>query len=324
MKIVFQSRTPLPVARYGGTERMQYWLMKELVRQGHRVAFIGPKESQVANIGVQLIPYAGEADWSSSIPSDANVVHLFEEVIFKVPVPYIVTIGGNGQPGQTFDQNAVFVSAKHARNHGSDRYVYNGIDFDEYPWDGDSKKGWDQFLFLAKASWSVKNLKHCVKSCRAAKKHLHIGGGRSLTLSRYIHSYGLVDQSQKQRLFAKTDALLFPVRWEEPFGIAIVEAFAMGLPVVGSPYGSLPELITEGMGVLVRNYDELLSVVGSTRPQSILSPSQLRQEALRRYSMPVVAGNYLALYEEVQGGRPLNTKPPQAQFKERPENLLPF
>lgn len=324
MKIVFQSKTALPVARYGGTERMQYWLMKELVRQGHEVALLGPEGCRVEDIGVQWIPYGGEEDWSASLPKDTDVLHLFEEVTFKVPVPYLVTIGGNGQPGQQFDQNAVFVSRKHARNHGSDRYVYNGIDFDEYPLSQAPEKGWEQFLFLAKANWSVKNLKHCVRVSRSCRKHLHIGGGRALSLSRYIHSYGMVDQVQKHKLFAKTDALLFPVRWEEPFGIAIVEAFAMGLAVVGSRYGSLPELITEGMGVLCVDQQELKEVVCGDRPTGLFSPEKLRQEAQKLYAMPVVARNYLSLYQEVLNGKSLNPAPPKAQFQERPENILPF
>ncbi len=325
MKILFQSRTPLPVSLYGGTERMQMWLMKELVRQGHQVVFVGPASSRVSEAGVEHIHLEPQyhLDWAHLIPSGVDVVHLFEEVGFKVPTPYLVTIGGNGQPGQQFDVNTVFVSGKHAANHGSDRFVYNGLDFEDLPTPPQEPKDWDNFVFLAKASWKVKNLRHCVKACRKARKHLHIGGGRSWTPSRYIHSWGMVDQERKAELLAQGDALLFPVRWEEPFGIAIVEAFAMGLPVIGSPYGSLPELITENMGIICKSYEELLAALKDSSRGRSFSAAFIREQALARFSIAEVARQYLKLYAEVQS-RPLNSKRPVAQFTERPVALLPF
>src|SRR5690606_27535598 len=136
--------------------------------------------------------------------------------------PTLVTIQGNGKQGEDFSRNTSFLTRKHAAIHGSDVFVYNALDFEEYPWQP-TKKNWDQFLFMAKGSWKVKNLKHCIKACKQSKKHLHIGGGKSWLPSKYIHSYGMVGGDEKLEIMRKCDALLWPVRWHEPFGIAVIE-----------------------------------------------------------------------------------------------------
>ena len=68
MKILFQHDGIIPVKTYGGTERILYWLMKELSILGHEVYLIVHPQSQVKDIGVRLIEMTHE-DWvSSSVP----------------------------------------------------------------------------------------------------------------------------------------------------------------------------------------------------------------------------------------------------------------
>jgi len=55
--------------------------------------------------------------------------------------------------------------------------------------------------------------------------------------------------------------LLFPVLWNEPFGIALIESLYFGCPVIGTPYGSLPELIPKEVGFLSSKKDELVIAV---------------------------------------------------------------
>jgi glycosyltransferase involved in cell wall biosynthesis len=324
MKIVFQHQCELPVATYGGTERILFWLMKEFVRQGHQVCFLGDPRSRLAEYGIELIPVeSGSQDWRPLIPKDVDVVHAFSTPPFELEVPHIVTIEGNGKPGEEFHHNTVFVSGKHAELHGSHSFVHNGIDLEEYPFRPRAKPAeWENFLFLAKAKWPVKNLRHCVRACRAGRRHLHIAGGRSWWPSRYIHNYGMVDQVKKNELLAKTDALLFPVRWHEPFGIAVIEAFAAGLPVIASPYGSLPELVNDRVGVICRNYDELALAVRE-RPRDF-DAEEIRHYVETKFGIPVIANQYLSLYEKVIGGEKLNAVRPRATFHEDAQLLLPY
>lgn len=67
----------------------------------------------------------------------------------------------------------------------------------------------------------------------------------------------------KARLLAGADALLFPIQWEEPFGLAMVESMASGTPVVATPRGAANEIVEEGVtGFLGRDVDELVATVG--------------------------------------------------------------
>lgn len=320
MKIVFQHNDILPVLKYGGIERIIFWHMKDLVKLGHRVVLIGHPDSQVKKLGIELIPMQDGKDWATLIPKDTDIVHLFYN--HKVDgFPTINTIQGNGKIGEQFNKNTAFVSKKHAENHGSDQFVYNAIDLEEYPYEFKEKK-WEHFLFLAKASWRVKNLAHTIKACRSSNKHLHIAGGRWIGLSRYIHSHGMVGGEEKLNIIRSCDALIFPVRWHEPFGIAIIEAMAMGLPVIGSPYGSLPELITAETGFIVNNYDELLSKLKN--PNKTFNPRTIRKYVEENFAMRRHSQSYLALYEKVIRGEELNQKNPAYQLTVRAEELLPF
>lgn len=321
MKILFEHNGSLPVKRYGGTERIIFWLMKELVKRGHEVFLIASADSDVKKYGIKLIPRTVD-DWRSLVPSNIDIVHLFSPTELEMEFPFLLTVEGNGQIGEAFPKNTVFVSKKHAQNHASLAYVYNGIDMDEYPYTKGTKKNWNNFLFLAKAKWKVKNLKNCVQACKSNKKHLHIAGGRTFSFSRYIHSYGMVDQKKKLELLNRTDALLFPVRWHEPFGIAIIEAMALGLPVIGSPYGSLPELIRPNTGLICDTFDELMDAVSGTNND--FRADEIRRYVEKKFSVQKMADDYLSFYDKVIKGKTINRILPTNVTGNHPELLLPF
>jgi glycosyltransferase involved in cell wall biosynthesis len=329
MKILFEHKNPLPVKEYGGTERIIFWLMKELDRRGHHVLLIGHPDSILKGTNITLIPHKSEEtqnDFRSLIPADVDITHLFYNPHFPLPTPHLITIEGNGRANEYFSPNTVFVSEKHARNHGSQHYVYNGLDFNEYPHPLKKlplKNDWNQFLFLAKAKWKVKNLKGCVQAAKKAKVHLHVAGGKAWSFSPYIHSYGMVGQEKKLELLRRTHGLLFPVRWHEPFGIAIIEAFSQGLPVIGTPYGSLPELIPPEMGFIVNNAQELYQALQD--PPRSFDGEQIRHLCEQRFSVQLMADRYEDLYQTICAGRTLQQDRPTLQDTSRlPEDLLPF
>jgi glycosyltransferase involved in cell wall biosynthesis len=321
VKILFHHPHPLPVSEYGGIERILWWHMKRLVVEGHQVVLIGNPNTNVESTGIELIAYPhDDLNWQHLIPQGIDLIHLFYNYDPKVNIPVVNTIQGNGVQGEFFHLNTVFVSSKHAQNHGSGSYIYNGIDFTEYPYIPKKKK-WNDFLFLAKASWSVKNLKGCVKACRSSHKNLHIAGGKYFWPSRFINNYGMVGGQKKLEIINHCDALLFPVRWHEPFGIAIIEAMACGLPVAGSPYGSLPELINPSVGKIVKNQSELTEFVHQDR--------QYDSEAIRNYAQKKfnIIGHtldYLKIYQKVINGQSLNAKNPSWVFEQKAVTLLEF
>lgn len=324
MKIVFSHNGILPVLGYGGIERILFWHMVELARMGHQVVLIGHPDSKVKEYGIELIPMKGtNQEWIEQVPADADIIHLSYN--YKVPgkIPTIITVHGNGQIGEVFDKNAVFVSKRHAEIHGSDQFVHNAIDLSEYPYHPKAKREWKNFLFLAKASWRVKNLKDTVKAARKNKKHLHVAGGRWWGLSRYVHNHGIVGGDDKMSIIRSCDFMAFPVRWEEPFGIAVIEAMSQGLPVIGSPYGSLPELITKEVGFIAKNHTELEALVAGDYSNQF-NPDTIRKYVEDNFNVRKHAESYLERYKKVINGEDLNKANPTYKFTQRAEDLLPF
>lgn len=324
MKIVFYHHAPVPVAGYGGTERILFWHMVELARTGHDVTLIGHPDSKVTEYGIKLIQAHVPTikDLNQYIPVGTEIVHLQINAEVK-GYPTINTVHGNGQVGEIMKQNSVFVSKKHAEIHGSESYVHNAIDFKEYPFEPKAKREWNRFLFLAKASWKVKNLKLIAKACRNSSKHLEVAGGRWWGLSRYIHNHGIIGGDYKLKLIRECDALLFAVRWHEPFGIAVVEAMSQGIPVIGSPYGSLPELISKETGFIAENYDQLKKFVSEDHSKTF-DPKVIRKYAEDNFGIELYSKRYLALYEKVIRGEKLNATSPTYKLGIRAEELLPY
>jgi len=324
LKIVFQHDHPLPVTKYGGIERVIYWHMRELAKLGHEVILIGHSDSKVDQDSIQLIPMSPSdiGDWDHLIPRDSDILHLAYNYTPKISIPTINAIQGNGKIGEIFSENAVFISQSHAHNHGSEVYVYNGLPLEEYPINPRSSLEWKNFLFLGKASWSVKNLKGCIKACKKAHKNLHIAGGRYLWPSCWIHSHGMVGGEHKIQIIQQCDALLFPIRWPEPFGLAIIEAMAMGLPVIGSCYGSLPEIINSEVGIICNNSIELFESVKTKKYD--FSPKKVRNYVQNNFSVERNTHEFLKLYHRILAGETLNKQCPTWKLSTPANQLLEF
>ncbi len=132
----------------------------------------------------------------------------------------------------------------------------------------------------------------------------------------------MVKQEDKIPIMKNMDAFLWPVRWHEPFGIAILEAYSQGLPVIASKYGSLPELVNEKTGVLCENYEEFLSVL--ERKENSFSSDYIRNHLEENFSTKRMALNYLKYYKKVLDGEAINPQPPRTLSDVPPETLLPF
>lgn len=322
MRIVFQHDSVLPVAKYGGIERMIFWHMKELVKQGHEAVLIGHPESDVERYGIKLIPQKS-TEWWKQIPEGTDGIQLFYNFAPPVDIPLILNIGGNGKKGEKFHRNTVFVSGRHAKNHNSNSFIYNAIDFEEYPFQPNEDKQWQNFMFLAKASWKVKNLKDCLWACKKSKKNLLICGGKSYMPSRYVKNFGMVDNNKKLEVMRESNAFLFPVRWHEPFGIAVIEAMSQGLPAFTSSFGSLPELIeNDDLGLVLKNKDDLLKVI-STQPKEY-NPETIRKHVEQKYCISKFSESFVELFKRVGSGEFLNDTEPEWSLENEAQFLLDF
>jgi glycosyltransferase involved in cell wall biosynthesis len=200
--------------------------------------------------------------------------------------------------------------------YGSDVYVYNGMDWDDYgPVDLENTRSY--FHFLGKASWRLKNLRGAIKVIHKTpgEKLAVLGGTRlnfnqgfRLTLSPRVKFHGMVGGDLKHTLLQGSKGLIFPVRWHEPFGIALTESLYFGCPVFGTPYGSLKEIVIPEVGFLSNNSDDLASAVLNV---DAYSRKKCHEYARDVFNSSVTTKKYIAMYEKVLNGEKLNAHPPK-------------
>jgi glycosyltransferase involved in cell wall biosynthesis len=108
---------------------------------------------------------------------------------------------------------------------------------------------------------------------------------------------GEVGGQAKRDLCARARTLVFPIQWDEPFGMVMIEAMACGTPVVASRCGSVPEVVTPGRtGFIADTVDGLVDAV--TRVHEI-DRAECRRHAERRFSVARMADGYEAVYERL-------------------------
>ncbi len=301
---------------YGGTERMIWSLGKELSRLGHELVYLVKKGSYCDYAKVLYIDE--NQSIGDQIPPDFDVVHFFirPEDVDRVSLPYVITLQGNLNNYTELDRNTIFVSKNHAQRFASSSYIHNGIDWDEYT-PPDLNRERNHFHFLAKAAWKVKNVQgaiNVIKKTKSEKLEV-LGGvrfnfkmGMRFTFTPKVHFRGMIGGPEKDRLINGSKGLLFPVRWSEPFGIAITESLFYGCPVFGTPYGSLPELITEDFGYLSNKEDELVSAVLNSESYS---RQKCHEYARDEFNSKKMTQKYLKKYEKVINGEFLNENKPR-------------
>jgi len=119
---------------------------------------------------------------------------------------------------------------------------------------------------------------------------------------RHVRYVGEVTGAPKQQLYARAAALLMPIRWEEPFGMVMIEALACGTPVIAFPEGDAREIVIDGHnGLLVG--DEADMARATTQLGSI-DPHDCRQSARTRYDVAITADGYEAVYRRAAGMAP--------------------
>ena len=115
---------------------------------------------------------------------------------------------------------------------------------------------------------------------------------------RFIEYVGEADLAAKNELLGNSMAMLFPIEWDEPFGLVMIEAMACGTPVIGLRRGSVPEVVRDGVsGFVCETVEQMIECV---RDLSI-SPLLVHQYAREHFSVEVMTRKYLDLYESIYG-----------------------
>jgi glycosyltransferase involved in cell wall biosynthesis len=110
---------------------------------------------------------------------------------------------------------------------------------------------------------------------------------------------GEVDGADKDRFLRHAAALLFPVRWPEPFGLVMVEALACGTPVIAFRRGSVPEVIDDGVTGFI--CDDEASMVEAIGRLDEIDRARCREVAQARFAPERMAEDYIEVYEQLVG-----------------------
>lgn len=184
--------------------------------------------------------------------------------------------------------------------------VHNAVDVSRFPM---QEKKEDFALFLGRTG-PEKGIPHAVAAAREAGIPLLIAAkSREQHERRYfkqevepllgpgVEWLGEVGRDRKIELLSAARCLLFPVCWEEPFGIVMAEAMACGTPVVALGRGAIPEVVEHGRtGFVCSSTSELPAAI---REAGNLSPHECREEAERRFDVRTMAERYEQIYHTV-------------------------
>jgi glycosyltransferase involved in cell wall biosynthesis len=120
---------------------------------------------------------------------------------------------------------------------------------------------------------------------------------RPLLNSPDIEFLGEIGYPGKNKFLGEAAALLFPICWPEPFGIVMIEAMACGTPVIAYPFGSVPEVVKDGVsGYIV---PDLQSAVNAVQKLDQLDRKKIRKHFEQHFTASRMAQDYLRIYERV-------------------------
>lgn len=318
MHILLVNKSKIPVYAYGGTERVIWDLGKSLSEQGHKVTYLVEDGSRCDFADV--ISIRPGVRWEEQFPMGVDMVHFHfnpEEVLHR---PYLVTEHGNARKPKPFPVNTNFISRSHAQRYGSQVFVHNGLDWSAYGMPDFSIER-NKYHFLGKAAWSVKNVRGAIQVAKKAGVEIDVLGGSRInfkrgfrwTLTRKAHFHGMVGGEEKNRLLRASRGLIFPVRWHEPFGLAIIESMYFGAPVFATPYGAIPEIVPGECGYLADNADALSEAIRHGQWDA----RACHQHVVKNFSAHRMAKDYVNLYERILAGEVLHAEPPSIRMKAR-------
>jgi glycosyltransferase involved in cell wall biosynthesis len=296
MHVVVASHHRLPVEGYGGPQRVVVALVRGLAALGHRITILAQPGTKVAEASkiVEVAPRIlkdPSDDLRRFIPDGADILHAHYPIKQRPQgLPFVQTLHGNWKPGTPLPPNTIFLSGDHAKRHGSDAFVYNGLDPAEYIFRRRKEK-WD--LFLGKLH-SDRGYQWAVDAAKRTGRSLIIAGGWRPSFTGGIKYVGEVGGKRKAVLLARARCLWMPAQWDEPFGLPTIESLFSGTPVLGTRRGALPEILTPDVGAISTTLEEMIAAAQTIGTRS---PEACRARAERHFTHLKMAESYVRMYE---------------------------
>jgi glycosyltransferase involved in cell wall biosynthesis len=326
---------PVPPATYGGTELIVYELLRGLESDGHDVTLFATGDSRARRLRFLF----DRAVWPPDLEVERrhnlaaarviarghfDVVHAHTAAILSTGIalgaPLVYTVHHDHVQRLTElyrarpDVHYVAISQRQAALEPllTWHVVHHGLDPSRFPLG--SGEG-DYAVFLGRFS-PCKGPDLAVAAARAAGVPIHLAGeihssedvdpawsaevSRLLSLPGIVH-VGKVGGARKARLLGEGRALLMPLRWEEPFGLVMIEAMLCGTPVIAFRRGAAPEIVEDGLtGFLVDDdVDEMASVLAH---MDGFDRARCRRRAQERFSAARMVREYQRIYEEAAAG----------------------
>ena len=328
----------VPPKGYGGIEWVLSLLADGLAAAGHDVTLFATGDSSTTANLEHVLDAAPGSDRINDIMLDAthtmfslrNAAERFDVLHVHSPfsslaaavettVPAIHTLHGSFTPemsrlyAQVADR-AWFVAISEAQRRTNEalRYagvVYNGIDVDRYPFVTEKD---DYLLFLGRAA-PEKGWLRAVETARLTGRRLISAvkishpteideweGQIRPILPEGSEVLGVFGHEEKASLLAHAQAVLFPIDWDEPFGLVMTEAMACGTPVIATPRGSVPEVIADGETgwiVDVESYPE--EAAERLAKLDSIDPAACRDRVWRLFSKEAMVAGYERVFAEV-------------------------
>jgi glycosyltransferase involved in cell wall biosynthesis len=236
-------------------------------------------------------------------------------------VPTVHTLHGSFTPEMTrlysyVADRAWYVAISEAQR-GFDpdlRYagvVYNGIDLSFYTLQEEKEdfvlflgraapeKGWRRAIDTAKRAGE--RLVSAVKIAHATEEEEWETNIKPVLPSDF-EVMGEIEQEHKVDLLRRAKAVLFPIDWPEPFGLVMTEAMACGTPVIGTPRGSVPEVIDDGVTGWIVDVDRYVEQAAERLGRlGEIDPQACRERVRRRFSKEAMVAGYEGVFERVVG-----------------------
>jgi glycosyltransferase involved in cell wall biosynthesis len=333
---------PVPPPGYGGIEWIVALLADGLADAGHEVTLFASGDSRTRarlSYVFERAPseWIGQSFWELKHTlacieraEDFDVVHDHTGMLGLLlgeltETPLVHTVHGplDGEPGEMYEQilrmnprgRLISLSMNQRRPRPEFPWlanVPNALELSLYPCQ--PHRG-EYLLFLGRMSWE-KGCHRAVAVARETGLPLKIAGKKrepkeqeyfdefvAPHLGHGIEYLGEVNHGEKVELLQDARATLFPIEWEEPFGLVMIESMACGTPVIATRSGAVPEVVEHGRsGIVVDNYRQM---AGALEAADALEPLECRRYAEERFAPERMVADYVAAYRGLVGASPV-------------------